>query len=249
MRPKDTTEFVACERFDVQAFNSLKQDGIMVAGSPPPAQTMFCEYVGIGNKYFIRKCYKHLEWLDGDVINFDGTQEPIYRRLLPPPPETVNHTFIIKYIIENTAGHLEKTYIEYGVRSGENLATMVPVVGKAIGVDICYPPCAPTYEFHLSTTDDFSATKLPTLAYHFAFIDADHKFESCIRDFDNIYKYLQSGGYVFLHDTYPCAEVFLEPHMCNDCYKTPIAIKEKYPDIEILTLPLNPGLTIVRKGL
>lgn len=59
-------------------------------------------------------------------------------------------------------------------------------------------------------------------------------------DFESIYLYIDQGGYIFLHDTYPCSKEFLDPNACNDCYQTPLLIKQKYKDnIEIITLPLN----------
>ena len=47
-------------------------------------------------------------------------------------------------------------------------------------------------------------------------------------------------GYVKLDDN-------SKKMVCNDCYKTPIEIKNKYKNLEIITLPLNPGVTIIRK--
>src|SRR6185369_1979912 len=103
-------------------------------------------------------------------------------------------------------------------------------------------------ERHATTTDKFNAKMLPVLKYQFAFIDADHAADAILKDFANVFEYLEVGGYIFLHDTYPCFEWLLSAKYCNDAYKAPGIIKEKYKgQIEILTLPLNPGLTIVRK--
>ena len=102
-------------------------------------------------------------------------------------------------------------------------------------------------EFFQMTTDKFSSNFLPSIKFNAAFIDADHSSISGFKDFENLYKFLQPGGYIFLHDTYPCVDYLLSPTFCNDCYKTPIKIKKTYSDIEILTFPFNPGLTIVRK--
>jgi hypothetical protein len=45
---------------------------------------------------------------------------------------------------------------------------------------------------------------LHSLKYEFAFINAGQRFESTFKDLKNIYKFIQSGGLVFLHDKYPC---------------------------------------------
>ena len=74
-----------------------------------------------------------------------------------------------------------------------------------------------------------------------------HKSEQVVIDFEYLYKYIKTGGFIFLHDTYPCMIENLKPSACNDCYLSPIIIKQKYPLLEMLTLPINPGLTIIRK--
>lgn len=251
IRPRDSSEYIECN-YNLESFASLKQDGIMVSDITPTHPCPNCECIQIGNRYILKKTFKNLEWLRDDNSNtfeFTESSVPIYRRLLPPPDETINHTLIIKSIIEES-NPSEKCYIEYGVRMADTLKVISPLVKTSFGVDIQSPPELPTNcEFHKMFTNEFSTTLLPEINYHFAFIDADHKFESVYQDFQYLYQYIQPGGYLFLHDTYPCAERFLDPNACNDCYKTPIAIKQMYPDIELLTLPLNPGLTIVRKNM
>ena len=55
----------------------------------------------INNIYISKKIYRNIEWLNDDgTLNFVLHQEPIYRRLIPEPMETVNHTFIISSIID-----------------------------------------------------------------------------------------------------------------------------------------------------
>lgn len=248
IKPKNSSEFYETDIFDLIVFANMKQDGIMITKSPPPKNLSFAEYVKIGSFYIIKKTFKNLEWLNNDnTFSFSNSSEPIYRRLLPPPDESVNHTLIIKSVIQENDPS-EKSYVEYGVRWGGNLSEISSLVKNSYGVDIQSPPSIPVNaKFYKCFTDEFSQNILPNLKYHFAFIDADHKFESCFKDFQYIYKHLEPNGYIFLHDTYPCEERFLDPGACNDCYKTPIEIKRNYPNLEILTLPLNPGVTIIRK--
>jgi hypothetical protein len=248
IRPKNSSEFYETDVFDLIVFANMKQDGIMITKSSPPKNLSFAEYVKVGSFYIIKKTFKNLEWLNNDnTFSFSNSSGPIYRRLLPPPDESVNHALIIKSVLQENDPS-EKTYIEYGVRWGDNMSKISPLVKKSYGVDIQDPQSIPeNCLFYKCLTDEFSKKTLPDLKYHFAFIDADHKFESCFKDFQYIYEYLQPNGYIFLHDTYPCEERFLDPGACNDCYKTPIEIKKNYPNLEILTLPLNPGFTIIRK--
>lgn len=260
IKPRDETEFCEVNTFDRDLFDGLKQDGIMISDSVPDpcdaknCDAKNCEYVKIGDRYLIRKCFRELDWYvdsgsGSATFNWDNTQEPIYRRLLPPPDETVNHSLIIKSVMDETDAAKDKVYVEYGVRWGTNVRVVSESVREIHGVDLCVPQyeLPSNCKFWKGYTDDFSKETLPSLTYHFAFVDADHAFSSAYSDFLNLYKYLQPGGYVFLHDTYPCAERFLDPGACNDCYKTPMQIKKTFPEAEIVTLPLNPGVTIVRK--
>jgi predicted O-methyltransferase YrrM len=122
-------------------------------------------------------------------------------------------------------------------------------VKSAYGVDITnYTPSNSNIIMNVMTTDTFSEIILPTLTYDYAFIDADHSSHQVLKDFEHIYKYINKGGYIFLHDTYPCLEQMLASDYCNDCYKSPLLIRGIYPDIQMLTLPLNPGITIIHKS-
>jgi hypothetical protein len=248
LKPKDSSEFWEGDTFNSSIWESMKQDAIAIVKRMPSTKPNHCEYVKIGNYYMLRKVIKELDWLSPDgQINFLTTSEPLYRRLLPPPEETVDHGRIIAYVIDSC--NKNGTYIEYGVRSGANINVMSHHVAHAHGVDIASPssPLNSNVTFYNMTTSAFKIDVLGSLKFQFAFIDADHAYSSVIEDFEGIYNQIDEGGYIFLHDTYPCAEHFLSPAGCHDCYKTPIEIKKRYPNIEILTLPLNPGVSIIRK--
>lgn len=243
-------ELCVSMKFDKTKFDNLVQDGIMITGEKPDINDNSIEYVKIGELYYCRKTYRELAWLnpESQQMEWDDTRTPLYRRIIPIPWETVDHGFVIEEIIKHVSNHNDKNYIEYGVRDGIILNRIAPLVKTAYGVDL-----NPTNVnnnniiFTQSYTNEFSTNQLPSIVYHFAFIDADHKFVSVYDDFQHIYKHIQPGGYIFLHDTYPCCEEMTSPGGSYDCYKTPIHIKKEYPGIEILTLPLNPGLTIIRK--
>jgi hypothetical protein len=134
------------------------------------------------------------------------------------------------------------------VRSGSVIETISNYVKVAYGVDVCdYTPRGANIKFYKMPTDTFSSSVLPTIQFDYAFIHAGLSSKQMLADFEYLYKALNRGGYIFLHYTYPCDEILLRPDYCNDCYKSPLLIKEKYPGIEMLTLPINPGITIVHK--
>jgi hypothetical protein len=250
IQPKDTTEFVVVDKFDSALYDQLKQDGIMaVYSAQPELLPNSADHVYINGALLCRKnSPRQIEWLceDGSLA-FTGSREPIYRRLVPLPYETVDHVRIIMAVLQAT-GSSGKNYVEYGVRNGSSIEPISKIVNHAYGVDIApYIPVNSNISMNVTSTDIFSTTQLPTLNYDYAFIDADHSSRQVLIDFEAIYKYLNVGGYVFLHDTYPCLQEMLQVHFCNDCYRSPLLIREKYPNIEMLTLPLNPGITIIHK--
>jgi hypothetical protein len=189
-----------------------------------------------------------LEWLkENNNIIFDSTRIPIYRRHIPPPIETINHVYIITKILSATSSK-EKNYLEYGVRNGDSIEPISKLVKIAYSVDINnYLPKNNNINFFQMSTDAFSDTILKDINFDYAFIDADHSSKQVLTDFINIYKYINKDGYIFLHDTYPCSPELLRNDYCNDCYLSPIKIRELYPDIEMITFPINPGLTIIHK--
>jgi len=261
IKPQDSREFVMCKEFDADAYNNLVQDGFLTCNSIPDVyKAQLRDYIHIDNYFIIRKVIRELFWLndiDDTTFNWDTTDTAIYRRLLPPPVETVNHTKIISIIAKELLyKHTSLNYLEYGVRSGDNFHTISSSnsSGSNVGVDldISNVPASKIlqqcklYEMH---TDTFSKTILPNLDnLHLVFIDADHSSKSAFNDFLSVFDHVLPGGFIILHDTYPCAPEYLDINGCYDCYKVPLLIKKEFSEkVEILTLPLNPGVTIVRK--
>jgi hypothetical protein len=215
--------------------------------------------------YIIKKLgkypFKNIAWLNEkeSEINFSTNRELIYNTILPNDYlpikyETFNHTYFFEcYYGLSEAYCKDKNYIEYGVRSCNNLNTVSKFFKKCHGVDIVdYQPdtSCKNISKYIMDTSVFAKDILPSLDFDYCFIDASHNFKDVYNDFQSIFKYINLNGFIFLHDTYPCDESFLHKNACFDCYKTPLKIKQMYKDkIEILTIPLNPGLTIIRKCL
>lgn len=262
IRPKNDNEFILNYKDDNFKHVNLVQDAIFCTKEIPTIPK--AEYILINDTYICRNIVsdagtRNIEWLDENTGGFtwETTDVPIYRRLLPPPYETLDHTFIISTVVYEYKKREEIHYVEYGVRTGENLKNIARFSKKAYGIDIDILDSLRkeisknvNIQLYNCITDDYSENILPNIYYNVAFIDADHSSESAFKDFNYLFRYLKVGGYIFLHDTYPCSPEFLKKDACNDCYKTPLLIKKNYKvniELEILTLPLNPGLTIVRK--
>ena len=152
-----------------------------------------------------------------------------------------------KYVIESIVRFTNcKTYLELGLYDGETFSMIVPIVNRAIGVDIKDIRTQKTGEFYLMNTDDFFKGFKDKI--DIVFIDADHSFDSVKKDFENSLKILNKYGIIFLHDTDPMTKEYLQPGFCNDCHKIVDYITNNHPELNITTLPLTDcGLSIVSR--
>lgn len=109
-------------------------------------------------------------------------------------------------------------------------------------------------KFFKESTDEFfkrweNEIRLPI---DMIFIDADHSEATVYRDATNFYNWLRpDSGIMLLHDTWPPVKDLIIPSRCGDGFKAVRKIKEKLSDrdfeAEIVTLPAQYGLTIIRK--
>jgi len=140
-----------------------------------------------------------------------------------------------------------KTYLELGLYEGETFDKVkrhLPQC-RCIGVDIKEVPI--DGEMHACTTDQFFETFEGTV--DMVFIDADHKYESALKDFENSLKILSPGGCILLHDTDPENDELFAPGYCGNSYKI-VDHLEADENLNIVTFPCKEaGISIItRKG-
>ena len=198
------------------------------------------------------------EHLNHSIENITQTNDsivPIHLRNVPPPMETFDHASILQLFAKWIKPNL---YVEFGVREGPVLVTVAPFCKKVHGIDINPINSGICNKFNQltpfqMTTDNYVdlLNKIdPKLIIDMAFIDAHHESTKVFKDFEGLFPYVIEDGFIFLHNTYPYDKCMTSPILCNDCYKVPDMIKNKYQDVcEIVTLPFNPGLTIVKKKI
>lgn len=173
--------------------------------------------------------------------------KPIHLRNVPPPAETFDHISLLKFF---ATWIRPERYLELGVRGGDSFLKIAPFCREAHGVDMAKIRfrLKKNMVFHQRSTDEYFGLLTDEIKFDMIFIDADHSFEQSRTDFLNASKHIMTDGFIFLHDTYPYHPEMLEPHLCHDAYKTPLWIKQNMIDeFEIVTLPFNPGLTILKK--
>jgi hypothetical protein len=65
-------------------------------------------------------------------------------------------------------------------------------------------------------------------------------------DFKLVLPLVNENGIILLHDTYPPTEEYTSSSYCYDTYKTAEYIRKNMKEVEIVTIPLFFGLSIVR---
>lgn len=192
-----------------------------------------------------------------NVENAVDYANPIYLRNRPVKYRlTLNHIEFIEYLVRLIK---PVNYIELGVQYGEATKRIIPhIKGDYYGVDILrsenidyFEKTYKNFHFFQNTTDEFFAELKKTntnLGLEMAFIDACHSHEATYRDFLNVKDHMKQDGIILMHDMYPKDAESTGPDLSGDCYKTAEKIrKEHNNEFELVTIPVEPGLSILRK--
>jgi len=172
---------------------------------------------------------------------------PVHLRNVPWPAEIFDHPNFISSIAK---WYRPELFVEYGTGLGEATRVYAPFCKRIIGVDLNRSVTnIPNLTLYNMTTREFKTKVLDSLGIiDMAFIDADHKWESAFQDFEDIFPHIIENGIIFLHDTFPCEEKWTDEIFSGDSWVVPYKIKEKYGKAcEVLTVPIQPGLTMVKK--
>jgi len=156
-------------------------------------------------------------------------------------------------VIEKIAASLEPNiYVELGIYRAKTFNFVARHAKKAYAVDSVnvgrYIKCD-NAEFFCGTTDAFARRWTDEVGntIDLIFIDADHSKEAVLRDVGNFLPWITPDtGFIILHDTWPLNKGETAPGYSGDCYLAPRIIKERYPHLEVLTLPFLCGLTLIR---
>jgi len=98
--------------------------------------------------------------------------------------------------------------------------------------------------FQMSTWK-FIQDVAPSLApLDFVFIDANHSAKAVEQDFDGIWPHVSPEGLVLCHDTNPQTLEDTNPGLCGNAWEF---AHSRAGELEAVTLPYCPGLTIIRK--
>lgn len=153
-----------------------------------------------------------------------------------------------------------RSYLELGVYKGDTLRRVGEEnpTCKCLGLDIVDVLVRPTTEniwFYGNCTLEHFSKLNPAMLFDVIFIDASHQAEDVWRDLRNALKHSPEHGLILLHDTYPKDEAATAEGYCGTAWEIAEELADRDNamnmgvglDIEAVTLPYHPGLTIIRK--
>ncbi|GIP15717.1 hypothetical protein J40TS1_13590 [Paenibacillus montaniterrae] len=146
-----------------------------------------------------------------------------------------------------------KVYVELGIYTCQLFNSMIPYAEQLVGVDIdsgagSHMQDLPKTRFFHGTTQQFAEElqKQP-LAIDLLFIDADHSKEAVLEDFRSFFPYVVPHGLILLHDTHPGSTGRMDPRLCGTAYQAIEELARETDAFEMMTIPVDPGLTLCRK--
>ena len=158
-----------------------------------------------------------------------------------------------------------RVYLEIGVATGKSLA-LARTGTTALGVDpataatesLVYHSPENSPQLYKKTSDDFFegrdvVKEMGRPYFDVAFIDGLHLFDQVLRDFINVEKYAGPDSIVLIHDCLPInAQVATRERTTafwtGDVWKIIPILLAVRPDLEVVTLPLQPsGVALVRR--
>lgn len=154
-------------------------------------------------------------------------------------------------LIEHIASWIKpERYLEIGIEDGTNLRKVQNWAHECYAVDIKlrnrnYKSNVKLFEM---PSNDFFQNLDPSIKFDMAFIDGDHEKNQVYKDFVNLEHRMIDDGVILMHDSVPMNEGMLLPHFSNNAWEAILKIKNEFlTRWEIVSLPMNPGLTIMRK--
>ncbi|MBI1938134.1 MAG: FkbM family methyltransferase [Ignavibacteriales bacterium] len=157
------------------------------------------------------------------------------------------------FIVYLASQYRPKIYVELGLYQCGLFNKIVPYADILIGVDVSpsagkHMTVSEKTVFVNSTTDQFAdALKENPISIDMLFIDADHSKESVLKDFWNFFPYVKDHGLILLHDTHPKNLQYTDKGYCGDAYLVIEELKKHNDEFEMMTIPIHPGLTLIRK--
>jgi SAM-dependent methyltransferase len=155
----------------------------------------------------------------------------------------MDRSYIINYLVNKIDA---KSYLEIGIGDGINFKNIK--CDNKLSVDI-NPDFNPDI---VASSDDFFRKNKES--FDVIFIDGLHHADQVQRDILNSLSVLETNGFIVCHDTLPFTfdmqTIPIHDGMwCGNTWESIINLRQTRPDLEITTLDVETGITIIRFGI
>lgn len=170
-----------------------------------------------------------------------------------PPPLKREGKYHIDFIVHLAQIMQPMSYLEVGIFQSGLFNKMIPFAEQCTAVDIdpnlkkYINPSQKVTFFGIPSKDFWNLARANEFEYDFIFVDGDHSKEAVEADFLGALSVLRNDGILLLHDTYPMDVSATSSERCGDGFKAIWKLGKQQRDYELMTIPVHPGLTIVRK--
>ena len=147
--------------------------------------------------------------------------------------------------------------IEVGIAEGRVTRILSRHAGQVLAIDV--DPHAVARVNSLANVEAIVGDSQATLGElvhrcvraDFVFIDGDHRADAVLADLVIALEMLQPEGIVLLHDTFPRSVHYVSEknEWCGNSYLVPDRIRQRYPELNVITIPSHPGCTLVQRNV
>lgn len=138
-------------------------------------------------------------------------------------------------ILNNIKNIKELTFLELGVRFNKNFNVILSTEKMSVDTN--------GHAIFTGTTDDFFKSLTEHDRWDLVYIDADHRYDSVLKDFNNSINHCNE--WVLMHDMIPPNEEASKDKFCFDSYKL-LYYLLKETVFEVYPMDENFGLTFVK---
>ncbi len=144
-----------------------------------------------------------------------------------------------------------RKYLEIGIYRAGLINRLIHLIPEITAVDIDpnsreFIKSSNNVEFVNLDSQEFWKTNSGN-EYDLIFIDANHSREAVLNDFQGALRSIKAEGVILLHDTYPIDKEATNPARCDNGYLAIEILSHQTNEFEMMTIPVHPGLTLVRK--
>lgn len=170
------------------------------------------------------------------------------------PKSTVNDANWHENFIAHLASLIKPNlYVEVGLDKCHTFNKIIPYAKNLIGVDsdskvAKYITKSPKAMFLNIASDQFvKYAKEKKLKIDLLFIDANHQEKQVIKDSKGLFPSVSEDGLILLHDSFPTSKNSPGSRGSGTVHKAVDKLSKTSKEYEMVTIPIPPGLTIVRK--